>query len=176
MDIKFQKIIFILLFILFLFAESILFVQAQTQLQSQVQSKEIKSDLGKLSDDTTYENANQFYKLKKSDLALELFTEYLEIYLTGLHRKEAYKKVAMIYFEQFNYIKSIKVFKSLYEEFSNSEEGIEAYFMSGICYQKMGFLDNAKNVFKSLMEEHPESNFAYQAKIKLDLIEILENG
>jgi TolA-binding protein len=99
-----------------------------------------------------------------------------EIYINGQHKKEAYKKIALIYFEQFNYIKSIKALKSIYEEFSSSEEGIEAYFMTGICYQKMGFLDNAKQVFRSLIEEHPESNFAYQAKIKLDLIDILENG
>lgn len=82
----------------------------------------------------------------------------------------------MIYFEKFDYIKSIKAFNSLYEEFSNSEEGIEAYFMTGICYQKMGFLDNAKQVFDTLIEEHPESNYASQARTKLDIIEILEKS
>ena len=174
MQIKSHKICFLLLCCLFILQETNLFAQAQVQTQPPL--KEEKIDLGRFSDNTAYENANQFYKLKKFDIALELFTEYLEIYLNGVHRKKVYKKIASVYFEQFNYIKSIKVFNSLYEEFNNSEEGIEAYFMTGICYQKMGFLDNAKQVFKTLMDEHPESNFAYQAKIKLDLIEILENG
>jgi TolA-binding protein len=174
MQIKFQKINIVLLCILFFLPETNLFAQAPLQTQSPL--KEEKTDIGRFSDNTAYENANQFYRLKNFDIAFELFTEYLEIYINGQHRKEAYKKVALIYFEQFNYIKSIKALKSLYEEFSSSEEGIEAYFIIGICYQKMGFLDNAKQVFKSLIEEHPESNFAYQAKIKLDLIDILENG
>jgi TolA-binding protein len=149
---------------------------AQAQVQPQPQPKEVKTDLRTFSDNTNYENANQFYKLKQFSLATELFTEYLEIYPNGLHRKEVYKKIALMHFEKFDYIKSIKTYNSLYEEYSNSEEGIEAFFMTGICYQKMGFLDNAKQVFKSLMEEHPESNYAPQAKTKLDLIEILENS
>ncbi len=142
----------------------------------QPQTKDLKTDLKKFSDDTAYENANQFFKLRNYNLALELFTEYLEIYLNGIHRKEANKKIALIYFEQFNYIKSIKIFNSIYEEFSNSEEGIEAYFMTGICYQKMGFFENAKRIFKSITEEYPESSFNPHAKMKLDLIEILEKG
>ncbi|MBN2401273.1 MAG: tetratricopeptide repeat protein [Spirochaetes bacterium] len=172
MKIKTCKIGIILVCLLFIAPAANIF--SQEQIQQQPQQKEESIDLGRFSDNTHHENANQFYKLKKFDIALELFTEYLEIYLNGLHRKYAYKKIALIYFEQFNYIKSIKSFKSLYEEYSNSEEGIEAFFMTGICYQKMGFYNNAKQVFKTLMEEHPESNFAYQAKIKLDLIEILE--
>jgi TolA-binding protein len=174
MKIKSQKINIILFCCLIILPETALFAQAQVQ--TQPPAKEEKIDLGRFTDNTAYENASQFYKLKKFDIALELFTEYLEIYLNGVHRKEAFKKVALIYFEQFNYIKSIKALNLLYEEYNNSEEGIEAYFMTGICYQKMGFLDNAKQVFKTLMEEHPESNFAYQSKVKLDLIEILEKG
>ena len=166
---------YILLFntLIFLFSVNLF---AQNQVQTQQPSKEVKIDLGTFSDNTNYENANQFYNLKRFDLANELFNEYLEIYPNGLHRKEAYKKIALMLFEKFNYLKSIKVFNSLYEEFSNSEEGIEAYFMTGICYQKMGFTEKAKQIFNSLIEEHPESNFAPQARTKLDLIEILENS
>lgn len=174
MQIKLQKQITILVCCLLFLPETILF--SQNQGQPQPQAKELKTDLNKFADDTAYENANQFYKLKNYNLALGFFTEYIEIYLNGIHRKEVHKKIALIYFEQFNYIKSIKAFNSLYEEFSNSEEGIEAYFMTGICYQKMGFLDNAKRVFKSIIEEHPESSFNPQAKIKLDLLEILEKA
>ncbi|MFH0974486.1 MAG: tetratricopeptide repeat protein [Spirochaetota bacterium] len=166
----------IILLLLFCTTEPGLFSQTQAQAPAEPKAKEEKIDLGRFTDHTQFANANEFYKLKKYDTALMLFTEYLEIYINGAHRKEAYKNVALIYFEQFNYIKSIKSFNSLYEEYSNSEEGIEAYFMSGICYQKMGFLDNAKQIFLSLIEEHPDSNFAYQAKIKLDLIEILEHS
>ncbi len=151
----------------------ILFCISETSLFSQ--AKEEKTDLSRLSDNTQYEIAAQFYKLKVYDKALEFFKEYLEVYPEGIHRKDAYKSIANIYFNQFQYIKSIKAYNSLYEEYSNSDEGIEAYFMTGICYQKMGFIDSARRIFNSIIKEHPESNFFNQSKTKLDIIDILEN-
>ena len=132
--------------------------------------------LNTFSDNIHFENADQLFRLEKYDKAIELFNEYLEVFPYGLHRKEVYKKIAEIYFKEFEYVKSIKYYKSLYEEFNTSEDGIEAYFMCGICYQKMGFLNNAGEIFRTIMNEHPESNYAYQSKIKLDLIEILRNS
>jgi TolA-binding protein len=151
-------------------------VEQQSQQQPKQQQKEEKINLGRIADITHFQNANSFYKLKEYGKAIELFTEYLEIYTNGVHRKEAYKNIGAIYFAEFNYIRSIKAYQSLYEEYSNSEEGVEAYFMTGICNQKMGFFDKAKAIFKSLIEEHPDSNYAYQSRIKLDLIEILDNN
>ena len=157
----------VLFCIIFLFFEAMLFPEEQAK---------SNINLGATADNAQYENAAGFYRLKEYSKALELFTEYLETNLNGLHRKEAYKNIAAIYFDRFDYIKSVKVYKSLYEEFSNSEEGIEGLFMAGICYQKMGFMDKAKETFKLLIEQHPSSNFAYQSRVKLDLIEILEKG
>ena len=174
MQVKLNKINTLLLSTLILLYGADLFAQNQTQVQQP--AKQEKTDLGTFSDNTHYENANQFYKLKQFSIANALFNEYLEIYPNGLHRKDAFKSIALMHFEKFEYLKSIKVFNSLYEEFSNSEEGIEAYFMTGICYQKMGFMDNAKQIFNSLIEEHPESNYAQQARTKLDLIDILEKS
>jgi TolA-binding protein len=167
-----HKIIIILYIIIFSFTGTGLFAQEQAQ----EQKKEEKINLEVLSDNAQFEYASHLYRLNRYEKALQLFTEYLEIYYNGLHRKEAYKNIASIYFREFDYIKSIKVYRSLYEEFSNSEEGIEGLFMTGICYQKMGFHGKAREVFQSVIDDHPGSNFAYQAKIKLDVIEILEKG
>jgi TolA-binding protein len=143
---------------------------------AQEQGKEKKTDLKVQSDNMQFEYAKDLYRLKYYKKALELFKEYLEVYYNGIHRKEAYKNIASIYFGEFDYINSIKVYKSLYEEFSNSDEGIEGLFMTGICYQKMGFTGKARKVFQSIINDYPGSNFAYQSKINLDVIEILENG
>jgi len=167
------KLYAVLLCFISIFSETMLFSQATEEKPAEEKQK---IEPGTLSDNTYFENANYLYKIKEYDKALTLLSEYLEIYMYGLHRKEAYKDIASIYFEQFNYIKSIKIYNSLYEEYSNSEEGIEACFLAGICYQKMGYLEKAKQTFKLIIEDHPESNFAYQAKIKLDLLEILERG
>ncbi|MBN2041046.1 MAG: tetratricopeptide repeat protein [Spirochaetes bacterium] len=157
---------YIVLFITTLFITTFLFGQ----------DKPADRDLRIFSDNTRFENANQFYKLGKFTKALGLLNEYLEIYPNGLHRKEAFKIIASIYFNEYNYFKAIKFYNSLYEEHNNTEEGIEAFFMTGICYQKMGFADSAKKIFNTIIEEHPGSGYAYQSKIKLDLISILEDS
>lgn len=132
-------------------------------------------DLRTFSDNTQFENANQFYKLKKFGKAIELLKEYIEIYPNGLHRNEAFKIIGSIYFDEYDYPNAIKSYRSLYEEHDNTEEGIEAFFMTAICYQKMGFTDRAKYIFYRIIEEYPGSNFAYKSKIKLDLISITED-
>ena len=98
------------------------------------QEKAETIDLKRLADNTKFENAMQFFNLKRYDIALQGFNEYLEIYPNGIHRIEAYKKIAGIHFERFNYVKAIKIYRSLHEEFSNSSDGIEAFYNVGICF------------------------------------------
>lgn len=131
-------------------------------------------DLKKEADDIKFENGMQFARMGLMKQALRELNEYLEVYIHGIHRKEAFLKIARIHFDRYDYIKALKTYTSLYEEFSHTEEGVEAYFQMGICYQKMGYDDKAVEIFKSLQEDYPNSAFALQAKSQLELIEILQ--
>ncbi len=133
------------------------------------------TDHRRIADDIKFENARHFYDLKLYDKSLRELNEYLEIYMNGSHRKEAFWTAATIYFNRFNYEKAAKNYNSLYEEFSSSEEGVRAYYRTGICYLKMGYDEKAAEVFKSIMEDYPNSEFASQSRTQLDLMDILQD-
>jgi TolA-binding protein len=132
--------------------------------------------LKKIADDIKFQNGLQFYTLGMEHKALEEFKEYLEIFINGTHRKEAHSYIAKIYFDRQEYPLSIKANRSLFEEYSHSEEGIEAYFQIGLCYQKMGNNRKAGEIFNTIIRDYPDSNYAYRARIYSDIAEILKNN
>jgi TolA-binding protein len=137
------------------------------------QDKVEEPNLAKIADDLKFQNGLLFIRLKLQDKAIEELQEYLEIYNDGIHRHEAFRELAEIYYQRFDFQKAVDVLKGLHEEFSNTEEGVEAYFRMGICYKKMGYDANAQRVFNQIIQDHPESGYAYQAQKQLDLLKIL---
>jgi len=129
-------------------------------------------NLKQVSDDLKFRKGAEFYRLEKYDLALNELYEYLEIYYDGTHRNEAYKKIAEIHIKQYDYQKALEVYRRLYEEFSTTEDGINAYFQMGICYMKMGFDSKAEAIFRSIIQEHPGTTAAYNSEIQLELLKI----
>ncbi|GEM_PF-273050 len=132
-----------------------------------------KRDLIRIADDMKYQNGLQFYLLKRENRALQEFNEYLEVFINGIHRKEVFATIAKIYFDQQEYSRSIQAYEDLYAEFPHSDEGVEAFFRTGLCYQKMGDEKRAREVFEILMRDHPDSHFAQRARIYLNISEIL---
>ncbi|HOP30564.1 MAG TPA: tetratricopeptide repeat protein [Spirochaetota bacterium] len=128
------------------------------------------ADVKKAADDMKFVNALGFYKLEKYDRALNEFYEYLEIYYDGIHRSEALRKIAEIHIKNFNYQKAIEAYSRLYQEFSGTEEGLDAYFQAGICYKKMGFDIKAETIFKYILANHPGTSAAYNSEIQLELL------
>jgi len=127
-----------------------------------------------LADDLKFQNGVGFFKLRMYDKALETFNEYLEIYYNGTHRHEAYRNIADIYFNRMEYLKAIEHYRALYEEFSNTESGIEAYYNIGICNIKMGYTQRAAEIFTEIIERHHDSAYRQQAELQLDVLTILQ--
>ncbi len=130
------------------------------------------ANLKKVADDMKFQNGMGFYKLEKFDRALNEFNEYIEIYYDGIHRNEVLKKIAEIHIRNFDYQKAIEAYRILYQEYSSTDEGIDAYFQIGICYKKMGFDSKAEAIFKYIIDEHPGTTAAYNSEIQLDLLKI----
>ena len=133
-------------------------------------------ELKRFSDNIKYSNAVLLNNLNQTDKALEEFQEYLEIFIHGIHRKEAYNHIARIFFDQYNFLKAAEIYRSLYAEFSNTDEGVEAYYTMGICYKKMDYSQKAHTIFKSILRDHSNTEYAYLSKIQIDLLEILNEG
>ncbi len=129
--------------------------------------------LQKIADDMKFQNGAHFVALQKYRKAIQEFQEYLEIYPNGIHRHEVYLALANIHFSRFDYYKAIRIYKSLYEEYSTQDEGIYAIYTIGICYKKMGYASKAEQVFKDILKNHPSSHYAYKAKLQLDLSQLI---
>ena len=72
------------------------------------------------------------------------------------------------------YLKAVDKYSALYEEFSNTESGIEAYFNIGICHIKMGNEKKAAEIFNDIVENHADSAYRQQAELQLSMIDILQ--
>ena len=130
------------------------------------------SNLKKVADDVKFSHAVEFYKLERYDRALNEFNEYIEIYYDGIHRSEAFRKIAEIYIKRFDYQRAIEAYNRLYQEFSGTDEGLDAYFQSGVCYKKMGFDARAEAIFRYIVQTHPGTSAAYNSEIQLDLLKM----
>ena len=159
-----------LIYILFISIISIMpvFIMAQD-----VKENKAAPSLERIADDVKFRNGEQFMSLKKYNRAIEELQEYLEIYYDGNHRHEAYNMLAGIYFDRFDYARAIRLYRGLYEEFSNREEGVAAYYHVGLCYVKMGYDSSALDIFQQILNDYPGSEYALQAKMQLDLLKIL---
>jgi TolA-binding protein len=141
---------------------------------AEISLEEERLVLDKMADDLRYDNAYQFYRLARYDQAVRLFEEYLEVYTDGSHRIDAYNYSARIYFQNYDYRKALKAYLSLYEEYSEMEEGLSAYYNAGVCYLKMGMKREAANIFKRISDEHPASMSARNARVQLDVEDIVK--
>lgn len=155
---------FIVFIILSLFAFPV-FSQQDT-------GKDTKS-LKQLEDDSKFENGMHLIRLDRPEKGMQILQEYLEIYYNGNHRYEAYREIARVHVENFDYQQAVKVYRRMYEEFGDTEEGVEGFYNMGICYQKMGYGSRARDVFRAIVEHHSGTSFAQQASLQLDLINIL---
>lgn len=128
-----------------------------------------------IADNMKYQNGLEFMKINDYSRALNEFNEYLEIFIHGIHRSSVYRKIAEIHISRFDYQKAIKAYEGIYQEYSHSDEGINAYFEAGICYKKMGYDSKAGEIFRFIISEHPGTSAAYNSEIQLDIIKIISN-
>ena len=123
----------------------------------------------KASDDMRFDNAYQFYRLEQFDKAAVLFMEYLEVYEDGSHREAAFSYLAGIYFSRQDFRKALKTYLSHFSEYSDTEDGVRAYYNAGICYRKMGMKSESEQVFRIITEEYSAYQTASDARIQLDV-------
>ena len=80
--------------------------------------------------------------------------------------------IADIHFKRYDYSKAAKTYIALYEEFSNSDEGLQAYLNASACYEKMGNEKKAREILKQIIIDHPDSRHASLAQTRLEVLEM----
>jgi len=164
-----KKALFVISLICMIFCSAAMFAQEQPEAKAGPETQ----NLQKVADDMKFQNGVLFMKLGLENKALEELLEYLEIYSRGIHRNEALMRIGDIHFGRMEYQKAQKYYRSLYEEYSDSDDGVEAYYKVGLCYKKMGYRDSASAIFNEILKEHGGSSFASQASLQVELLSIL---
>ncbi|MBN1531843.1 MAG: tetratricopeptide repeat protein [Spirochaetes bacterium] len=136
--------------------------------------KAAQPSLDRIADDLKFQNGMQLLRLRQNQKALEVLGEYLEIFNDGVHRNEAYRSIAEIHFNRYDYQKAIGTYRRLFEEFSTTDDGVDAYFQVGICYSKMGYDRKAQEVFQEIVDDYPDSGSAGQARTQLELLNVMQ--
>jgi tetratricopeptide (TPR) repeat protein len=126
-----------------------------------------------LADEMKFRDAMEFIRLERNAKALDELNEYLEIFINGSHRDEAFRQIARIHCESFDYLKAVRAYQRLYEEYGTSESGIEGYYNMGLCYRKMGYRDRARRIFEEIIRDHAGLPVANRAGIQLELVKIV---
>ncbi|MBN1499470.1 MAG: tetratricopeptide repeat protein [Spirochaetes bacterium] len=148
-------------------------IYAQSAAEPELTPQEEARQLERFSDDVRFDNAKRFVELKFYDKALQYLGEYIEVFQNGAHRVEAITYIAEIYFQRFEYMKSLQYYNLLYEENNNNDIGLNAYYNMGLCYSKMGYTAKANEIYNILISEHPASEIALKARLQVDVDSII---
>ncbi len=132
-------------------------------------------NMERVADQMKFDQGKYFYQLEKYQRATSHLQEYLELFLHGAHRAEAYRMIANIYFDEFRYDRAAEVYRSLLEEYPGTEPGIRGMYKMGICYKKMGDSEKAAEIFSRLIKEYPSSSYAHHSRVMLDVMKIVSN-
>lgn len=144
---------------------------------AQEEQKTVDSSVNmeRMADQMKFDQGKYFFELEQYDRALENLHEYLELYLHGAHRGEAYRMIASVYFQRFRYNRAAEAYRSLLEEYPGSENGIRGMYKMGICYKKMGDAGRASAIFSRLIREYPSSSYAHHSRVMLDVMKIVSS-
>jgi TolA-binding protein len=132
-----------------------------------------ENNLARIADDTRFQNAYYFVTMNMPEKAEVYLAEYVEVYQDGIHRKQALLSLGDINFDKFEYMNAKKYYMQLFTEFPNSEEGVEAYYRSALCYSKMGMNSDAETIFSDIAMNYSQYDAAKKAQLQADISLIL---
>jgi len=102
------------------------------------------------------------------DLAVQGFKNYLVRYPSGVHISEVHYYLGECYYARDRYLEAVSEFQWVVREFPESRLVPAAYLKSGYCYRQLEERGLAEKAFRSLIEKHPDTEEARQAKVALD--------
>ncbi|MFW6365940.1 MAG: tetratricopeptide repeat protein [Spirochaetota bacterium] len=131
-------------------------------------------ELSRIADDTRFNNAYYFVTMDMPEKAALYLGEYIEVYQDGIHRKEALMALGDIYYQKFEYERARSYYMMLFEEYPNTEQGVEAYYRSALCFIKMGMPEKADAVFTDIVDNYPQYTAAENARLQRDIESMLD--
>jgi N-acetylmuramoyl-L-alanine amidase len=132
---------------------------------------------GTQSEKELFDNANNLVKEQKYDEAVKLFEQIAEENVKSELAPKALFETAKIYQGQViknidsreSLLKSVEVYKKIYNTFPKSEEAENSLFMSAfILANDLSDFANAKESYELYIKEYPNGKLVRDAKIELE--------
>lgn len=105
------------------------------------------------------------------DLAVQGFKNYLVRFPSGARLSEVHYYLGECYYARDRYLEAVSEFQWVVREFPESRLVPAAYLKSGYCYRQLEELSLAEKAFHELIENHPDTEEARQARVALDDLE-----
>jgi len=113
---------------------------------------------------TLYNDAFSHYASGESTQALLEFQELLVRFPTAEVADNAHYWIGQIYFERASFERALEAYQEVVQDYPSSDKLPEALLKAGLCLEKLGRSEDAKQVFKRLVLSHPDSEAATVAK------------
>ncbi len=101
------------------------------------------------------------------ELAVQGFKNYLVRHPVGAHLPEVHYYLGECYYADDRYLEAVGEFQYVVREFPASRLVPAAYLKSGFCYNRLEEKNLAEKAFRELIEKHPDSEEAEQARDEL---------
>lgn len=98
------------------------------------------------------------------DLAVEGFKNYLVRHPVGAHLPEVHYYLGECYYASERHLEAVGEFQYVVREFPESRLVPAAYLKSGFCYDRLEERNLAERAFRELVEKHPDTEEAEQAR------------
>ncbi|MCH7549121.1 MAG: outer membrane protein assembly factor BamD [Candidatus Krumholzibacteriota bacterium] len=105
------------------------------------------------------------------ELAIEGFKNCLMRYPSGDYIVEVRYYLGECYYSTEQYLEAVSEFRLVVEEFPEARLAPAAYLKSARCYQQLEENHLAERAFRALLDKHPDTEEARQARAALDELE-----
>lgn len=115
----------------------------------------------------SYVAAYELVKNKQYEQAREAMSAFLDRYPAGPYAANAHYWLGELYILAHQYTKALASFKTIVDEFADSNKFAAATYKLGVVYEQLGHNDKAHEQFIKVTEAFPGTTIARLAKAKL---------
>jgi tol-pal system protein YbgF len=105
------------------------------------------------------------------NLAKQGFQNYLVRYPSGVRVAEVHYYLGECYYSEDRYLEAVGAFQDVVRKFPESRLVPAAYLKSGYCYRQLEEQSLAEKALRTLIDKHPDTEEAKQARVALDELE-----
>lgn len=120
-----------------------------------------------------YKKANEYFKDENFTQSIEACKLFLLLYPSHPKEWDVRRLLSSNYRRTGDTLRLAENEMKLYKDFPNTEEGLEAYLVSGKTYVRMGREDKATQIFLDITKNTYSSKIAQEAELELTQMEIL---